>query len=49
MRDTLRVMLEPLVEVEHDRRLCPMCLCPMCLVRLLVPGSSVSCWPGCGP
>jgi hypothetical protein len=30
-------VLEPLVEVEHDRR-----LCPMCLACLPVPGSSMS-------
>jgi len=44
LRDTSGGPLESVVEVEHDRG-----LCPMCLVRLLVLGSSVSCWPGCGP
>ncbi len=42
-RDTLRGLLEPLVEVEHDRG-----LCPMSLGRLLVAVRSVSCLPGCG-
>jgi len=37
-------MLEPLAEVEHDRR-----LCPVSLIRLVPPGSSMSCWPGSGP
>lgn len=36
-------VVEPLAKVEQDRFLCPMS--PICL---LMPGSSVSCWPGCG-
>lgn len=44
MRTGTYGVLEPIAEAEHDRG-----SCPMRLIRLLVPGSGVSRWPGCGP